>query len=93
MAVNWVIKLLGEGLRKEHLYDGKQRQQTVKSHLKQYDLLRNSSKKKKKKKKGGTTKAPSAIHGPLDPIFYPTDKVNINADHLENQSKSHNLCD
>jgi hypothetical protein len=41
----------------------------------------------------GRPKAPSAIDGPLDPIFYPYDKANINADCLENQFRAHYLCD
>jgi hypothetical protein len=38
-------------------------------------------------------KAPSAIHGPLGPLFYPIDKANAIADCLENQFTAHNLCD
>jgi hypothetical protein len=41
----------------------------------------------------GGTKSPSAIHGPLGPIFYPIDKASIIADCLENQLKEHDLCD
>jgi hypothetical protein len=36
-------------------------------------------------------KAPSAIHGPLGPIFYPVNKANIIAHCLENQSRAHDL--
>jgi hypothetical protein len=39
--------------------------------------------------KRGGLKAPSAIHGPLGPIFYTTDKANIIADCLENQFRVH----
>jgi hypothetical protein len=38
-------------------------------------------------------KAPSAIHGPLNHIFYLIDKANIVADCLENQFTVHALCD
>jgi hypothetical protein len=37
-------------------------------------------------------KAPSAVHGPLGPIFYPLHKVNIIADCLEIQFIAHDLC-
>jgi hypothetical protein len=38
-------------------------------------------------------KIPStAIHGPLNPIFYPLDKANIIAYFLENQFRGHDLC-
>jgi hypothetical protein len=38
-------------------------------------------------------KTPSAGHGPIGLIFNPIDKANINADRLENQSRTHDLCD
>jgi hypothetical protein len=38
-------------------------------------------------------KAPSAIHGPLGPIFYPIDKANIIGDTLGSQFRAHDLCD
>jgi hypothetical protein len=38
-------------------------------------------------------KAPSAIHGPSGPTFYPIDKANIIADCLEKQFKAHDFCD
>jgi hypothetical protein len=38
-------------------------------------------------------KEPSAIHGPLGPIFCPIDKANIIVDCLENQFRAHDLCD
>jgi hypothetical protein len=41
----------------------------------------------------GGPKAPSAIHGPLGPMFYPNDKANIIADSLENEFRAHYLCD
>jgi hypothetical protein len=41
----------------------------------------------------GGPEAPSAIHGPLGPIFYPIDKANIVADCTENQFRAHDLCD
>jgi hypothetical protein len=44
-------------------------------------------------KKSGEPNAPSAIHDPLDPIFYPIDKGKIIADCLENQFTAHDLCD
>lgn len=44
-------------------------------------------------KKRGRPKAPSAIHGPLCPTFYPIDKANIIADCLESQFTVHELCD
>jgi hypothetical protein len=43
--------------------------------------------------KRGGPQAPSAIHGPLGPIFYPIDRANIIADCLENQFRVHDLCD
>jgi hypothetical protein len=39
------------------------------------------------------SKAPSVIHCPLGPVFYPPDKANIIADCLENQFTAHYLCD
>jgi hypothetical protein len=42
--------------------------------------------------KRGGPKTPSAIHGPLVPMFYPIDKVNIIAACLENQFRAHDLC-
>jgi hypothetical protein len=42
--------------------------------------------------KEGGPKAPSAIQGPLSPIFYPFDKANIISDCLENQFTAHSLC-
>jgi hypothetical protein len=44
-------------------------------------------------RKIGGPKAPLAIHGSLDPTFYPNDKVNIKADCLESQLKTRDLCD
>jgi hypothetical protein len=44
-------------------------------------------------KKRGGPKTPSAIHGPLGPLFYPIDNANATADCLENQFTVHNLCD
>jgi hypothetical protein len=41
--------------------------------------------------KRGGQKVPSAIHGPLGPIFYPVDKANIVADCLENQFRAHDF--
>jgi hypothetical protein len=43
--------------------------------------------------KRGGQKAPSAIYGPIGPIFYPVDKANIIAVCLENQFTAHDLCD
>jgi hypothetical protein len=43
--------------------------------------------------KRGGPKAPSAIHGPLGPIFFLIGNANIIADCLENQFRSHELCD
>jgi hypothetical protein len=43
--------------------------------------------------KRGGPKAPSAIHGPFSPIFYPIDKANIFTDCLENQFRVHDLRD
>jgi hypothetical protein len=43
--------------------------------------------------KRGEPKAASAIHGPLGPLFYQTDKANAFAGCLENQFTTHNLCD
>jgi hypothetical protein len=43
--------------------------------------------------KRGEPKVPSAILGPLGPIFYPVNKANVIADCLENQFKAQNLCD
>jgi hypothetical protein len=43
--------------------------------------------------KRGGPKAPTAIHGPSDPIFYPIDKANVIANYLENQFTPHELCD
>jgi hypothetical protein len=37
-------------------------------------------------------KAPSAIYGPLGPIFCSVDKVNIIADCLEKEFMLHDLC-
>jgi hypothetical protein len=39
------------------------------------------------------TKGTTATHGPLGPIFYPTDKANIIEDCLENQFTALDLCD
>jgi hypothetical protein len=41
--------------------------------------------------KRGGPKAPSAIHGPLGPIFCPIDKANIIADCLEYQFRAHDM--
>jgi hypothetical protein len=35
----------------------------------------------------------SAIHGLLGPIFHPNDKANMIANCLQNQFRSHELCD
>jgi hypothetical protein len=43
--------------------------------------------------KRGEPKAPSAIHSPLDPIFYPLDNGKVISFSLENQSSPHKLCD
>jgi hypothetical protein len=43
-------------------------------------------------RKRGGPKAPSAIHGPLSPLFYPI-KANAIGDCLENQLTAHSLCD
>jgi hypothetical protein len=43
MAVNWVTQNIRRMVWKRALEDEKQSWQTVKSHLKQYGLLRNSS--------------------------------------------------
>jgi hypothetical protein len=43
--------------------------------------------------KMGGPKAPYAIHGPLGPIFYPTNKANKMEDCLENLFRAHDLCD
>jgi hypothetical protein len=69
------------------LKDVKQNWQTAKSHLKQYGLLQNPSQKR------SGPKAPTAINGPLGPIFYPLDKANIVAACLEKQFRAHDLCD
>jgi hypothetical protein len=42
--------------------------------------------------KTGGPKAPSAIHCPFGPIFYPINKANIIAECTENQFKTHDLC-
>jgi hypothetical protein len=42
--------------------------------------------------KSGGPKAPSAIHGPSGPLFYPTNKAIAIAHCLENQFTAHNLC-
>jgi hypothetical protein len=39
--------------------------------------------------KRGGPKAPSTIHGPLGPIFYPINKANKIADCLNNQFRAH----
>jgi hypothetical protein len=41
----------------------------------------------------GGPKAPTAIHSPSGPIFYPIDKANVIANYLENQFTPHELCD
>jgi hypothetical protein len=43
--------------------------------------------------KKGWTKTPSAIRGPLGPLFYPVNKPNMIADCLENQFRARDLCD
>jgi hypothetical protein len=35
----------------------------------------------------------SAVHGPIDLIFYPVDKANRVADSLENQFRANDVCD
>lgn len=42
--------------------------------------------------KWGEPQAPSAIHGPLGPIFYPIDKANIITDGLGNMLRAYGLC-
>jgi hypothetical protein len=42
---------------------------------------------------GGGPKAPTAIYGSSGPIFYQIDKANIIVDCLENQFRTHYLCD
>jgi hypothetical protein len=37
--------------------------------------------------------APTAAHSPLGTTYHPDEKVNTTADCLENQFKSHDLCD
>jgi hypothetical protein len=44
-------------------------------------------------KKGNGLKAPSAIHGPVDPILYTIDKADIIADCLETQFMPHDFFD
>jgi hypothetical protein len=36
-------------------------------------------------------KAPTAVHGPSGPIFYPMDKANVIANYLENPFTPHEL--
>jgi hypothetical protein len=43
--------------------------------------------------KRGGPKAPTAIHGPLGPAFYPNEKANVTANCLENLFTPHKLCD
>jgi hypothetical protein len=43
--------------------------------------------------KRGGQKEPSAVHGPLGPIFDPIAKANIIADCLENKFRARDLCD
>jgi hypothetical protein len=43
--------------------------------------------------KMGGPKAPSAIHGPLGPIFYPIDKANKTAAFFGAQFRAHDLYD
>jgi hypothetical protein len=38
-------------------------------------------------------KAPTAVHGPLGITYHSNEKANMTADCLENQFKSHDLCD
>jgi hypothetical protein len=63
---------------KEHLKDGKQSWQI-------WPLSKSLT-------KGGGPKSSSAIHGPLGPIFYPTDNAKTIAYCLANQSTAHDLC-
>jgi hypothetical protein len=39
------------------------------------------------------SKVPSAFQGPLGPILYPIDRINIIADCLEDQFRGHDLYD
>jgi hypothetical protein len=41
----------------------------------------------------GGPKAPTAIHGPLGPVFYPNEKANVIANYLENLFTPHKVCD
>jgi hypothetical protein len=43
--------------------------------------------------KRGDPKATIAIHGPLEPVFYPSEKANIIGNYLENLFTPHNVCD
>jgi hypothetical protein len=39
------------------------------------------------------TKPRTAVHGALGITYHPNEKANVNADCLENQFTSHDLCD
>jgi hypothetical protein len=43
--------------------------------------------------KWGGPKTPTAIHGPLGPVFYPIEKASVIANYLENLFTPHELCD
>jgi hypothetical protein len=43
--------------------------------------------------KRGAPKAPTPIHGPLGPSFYPLENANVTANCLENLFTPHELCD
>jgi hypothetical protein len=72
------------GPAKDHLKDGRQIWQFAKH------TSSNMTYRKTLIKSCGT-KAPSAIYGPLGPIFYPIDEANIMSDCLENQFRAHDL--
>jgi hypothetical protein len=43
--------------------------------------------------KRGEPKATTAIHGPLGPVFYPSENVNVIANYLQNLFTPHRVCD
>jgi hypothetical protein len=86
MAVNWVTKTIRQMTCKKALSSGKQKQGTVRSHLKLCGLLRIAYEK-------GWTKGTNHCSWPFRNYISPKEKANMIADCLENQFIFHDLWD
>jgi hypothetical protein len=84
-AVNWITENIRRMVRKRTL----ERWKTMFANCEVTpQVIRPTA---KSLTKTGGPKAPTAIHGPVGPLFYPTDKANAIADCLQDQFTAHNL--